>query len=131
MKVKEVMLKKNKFAVLNKSVIFKDAIDSMNDSKLGIACIVNENNNLIGLITDGDIRRTLLKNQKPLSALLLDNAVDHAIKSPVICNENDDVNLTISLMEKKKIWDLPVLNKNDELIGLLHLHNAIKILINK
>ena len=33
----------------------------MNDSKLGIACIVNTSNLLTGLITDGDLRRTLLK----------------------------------------------------------------------
>tara|TARA_B100000963_G_scaffold274789_1_gene243021 strand:- start:18170 stop:18565 length:396 start_codon:yes stop_codon:yes gene_type:complete len=131
MKVKELMLKNKEFAILTENVVLKDAIDAMNDSKLGIACIVNSSNILTGLITDGDLRRTLLKNQKPLSSILLDYAVEHAIKNPVICKDDDDVRLAVSLMEKNKIWDLPVLNNSNELIGLLHLHNAIKVLINK
>ena len=100
----------------------------MNESKLGIACIV-EDNLLKGIITDGDIRRKLLNVQKPFSALFSDYVIDHAIKNPTICKENDSLKYAVELMEKKQIWDLPVLNENEELVGLLHLHAAIKHLV--
>ena len=131
MKVKDLMLLKNEFAVLDESVFFKDALDAMNKSKLGIACLVDNNNNLIGIITDGDIRRKLLYDQKPLSSLLVDDAIIHAIKSPIICDENDTIDHALILMDNNKIWDLPVCDESGKLKGLLHLHNAIKILLNK
>ena len=67
MKVKEVMITKDKFAQVDPNEFLKEALDKMTDSKLGIVCIV-EDNLLKGVITDGDIRRKLLNVQKPFSA---------------------------------------------------------------
>tara|TARA_B100000965_G_C19388636_1_gene667934 strand:- start:74 stop:481 length:408 start_codon:yes stop_codon:yes gene_type:complete len=128
MKIKEVMIHPESFAQVNPSDFLKVALDKMNDSKLGIACIV-ENKVLKGIITDGDIRRKLLNVQKPFSALFTDYAIEHAITEPVICKENETLRSAVELMEKKQIWDLPVINDEGNLVGLLHLHAAIKHLL--
>ena len=128
MKIKEVMITTDNFAQVSPSDFFKVALDKMSESKLGIVCIV-ENKKLKGIITDGDIRRKLLNVQKPFSALFSDYSIDHAITSPTTCNENETLISAVELMEKKQIWDLPVINDNGDLVGLLHLHAAIKHLL--
>ena len=119
------MITPEKFAQVNPNEFLKEALDKMTDSKLGIVCIV-EDNLLKGVITDGDIRRKLLNVQKPFSAFFTDYAIDHSISKPITCSENDTLKFAIELMEEKQIWDLPVLDDNGLLVGLLHLHAAIK-----
>ena len=128
MKIKEVMITTDKFAQVTPDEFLKVALDKMSESKLGIVCIV-ENKKLKGIITDGDIRRKLLNVQKPFSALFSDYSIDHAITSPTTCNQNETLISAIEIMEKKQIWDLPVINDNGDLVGLLHLHAAIKHLL--
>jgi len=130
MLVRDVMLPKEKFAIVQSNAMLKDALDSINEFKLGIACIVNDQQRLMGIITDGDIRRKLLSVQKPLSALFVDDALFHAIQNPVVCGIDDSLQTAVSKMGEKHIWDLPVVNENMVLVGLLHLHPALEALLN-
>jgi CBS domain-containing protein len=127
--VQDVMLKIGEFPVISEQIIFKEAIEEMGLSRLGIVCIVDKKNKLLGIITDGDIRRKLLKTQKPFSALFIDDAIDHSIIEPITVNNRTSLVDAVKIMEDKKIWDLPVTADNDKLVGLLHLHNAISHLI--
>lgn len=127
--VADVMLALDSVPTINDSIIFKEALEEMGSNRLGIACIINEDQHLLGVLTDGDIRRMLLSVQKPFSAFFVDDALDHAVRSPVTIKPNDNLKHAISLMESKQIWDLPVVKENGTLVGLLHLHNAIKVLI--
>mgnify|MGYP003330082119 CR=1 FL=1 len=52
----------------------------MCDFGLGIACIVNSQKELKGVFTDGDIRRLILKVQKPIAALFVDDVKDYSTK---------------------------------------------------
>ena len=130
MRIKEVMITPDKFAQVSPSDFFKVALDKMNDSKLGIACIV-ENTSLKGIITDGDIRRKLLNVQKPFSALLIDDVSMHYTSEPFFCYSDNIVYDIVLKMGKKKIWDYPVLDNNHKLIGLLHLHPALQTIFEK
>jgi len=127
--VSDVLLSLDKFPVIGKTVIFKEALEEMGRSRLGIACIVDERNNLLGILTDGDIRRKLLKVQKPFSAFFVDDALDHAIQSPITILPTDTLKNAIDVMERKEVWDLPVVNEEGALLGLLHLHKAIQELL--
>lgn len=129
MSVGDVMMPLDRIAVIGETVIMKEAFEEMGRSGLGIACIVDDKNKLLGILTDGDIRRKLLKVQKPFSALLVDDALDHAIRSPVTTLPKDKLVHSISLMGEKKIWDLPVVDDQGVLVGLLHLHPAIQVLL--
>lgn len=126
--VGNVMLPINDFPVVSQSTILKETLEKMDIIGLGIACIVGKNKELLGVITDGDIRRKLISIQKPLAAFFIDDTINQAIKNPIVVSS--DVNLAdaVKLMEEKQIWDLPVVDKST-LVGLLHLHAAIKMLL--
>ena len=126
--VKEVMLDLSRVPVVQEATMFKEALEEMGRAGLGILCIVNNNNQLQGILTDGDIRRKLLKVQKPFSAFFVDDALDHSIRSPIVISSNDMLGNAINLMERKQIWHLPVIDDN-ALVGLLHLHPAVKALL--
>jgi len=128
-KIKEIMLGLKEFPIINQNIILKEALEEMNKFKLGIVCIVNDNKKLIGVITDGDIRRKILKVQKPFSALLVDDALIHSNKEPIIIQDKNTLEECIEIMGNKQIWDLPVVDDQNELLGLLHLHPAIKQLL--
>ena len=129
MRVGEVMLPLDRFPVIHEREILKETFEAMGRSRLGIACIVDSKNKLLGIITDGDIRRKLLKVQKPFSAFFVDDALDHAIRSPITIQPADTLVQAIVLMGKKQIWDLPVVDEQGILMGLLHLHPAIQALL--
>ena len=126
MKVEDVMLPLGQFPVVEKKTILKEALTEMGKANLGLVCIINQNKELLGLITDGDLRRKLLKVQKPFSAFFIDDALIHAKRNPITCNANDDLKEVVHLMGEKQIWDLPVMDKENKLVGLLHLHPAVK-----
>ncbi len=131
MNVKDVMLPLDRFPVIGKTIMLKEALDVMNNLRLGIACIVDNENKLLGILTDGDIRRKLIKVQKPLSAFFVDDALDHAIHSPITSKPDDTLEEAVEIMEAKKIWDLPVVDDQGILIGMLHLHPVVEALLQK
>jgi CBS domain-containing protein len=129
MKVNEIMLPVGKFPVIGKTVILKEALEEMGKYKLGIVCIINDNNTLLGVFTDGDIRRQLLTVQKPFSAFFIDDTLDHAVRSPLTVRVDDQIDFAINLMGEKQVWDLPVIDNDGILVGLLHLHPIVKSLL--
>ena len=78
----------------------------MESSNLGIISVVDKNDTLLGIITDGDLRRKLLKVQKPLSFLLIDDVVDHCIKEPLTTLLEVKLTDALKIMEDNEIWDL-------------------------
>lgn len=131
MKVENVMIGLDKFPVLSENLFLKEAFDVMNSKGLGIVCITDREGNLKGILTDGDIRRKLLESQKPLSAFFVDYCIEHAILSPIVTSPEVTLDKAVELMEARKVWDLPVVDEQGKLIGLLHLHPAVKALLNE
>jgi arabinose-5-phosphate isomerase len=129
LKVREVMLPMGRFTVIGEGVILKEALENMSLSRLGIACVVDSHSKLMGILTDGDIRRKLLKVQKPFPAFFVDDALDHAILSPITIKPSDTLVKAVALMGEKRIWDLPVVDDQGALVGLLHLHLAVETLL--
>jgi arabinose-5-phosphate isomerase len=129
MLVQEVMLTPDRFPVVARETILKEALDAMGKFHLGIACIVDDEQKLLGILTDGDIRRKLLKVQKPFSALFVDDALVHAIRSPVSVRPGESLIRGVQIMGEKKVWDLPVVDSRGKLLGLLHLHPAVQALL--
>lgn len=124
--VSDVMISCDEFPVIVCKTIFKEALESMSKFRIGIACVVSDEDELLGIVTDGDIRRQLLVNQKPFSALFVDDAIEHAVENPVTVKAETSLSDAIRIMGEKQIWDLPVVDKQNKLVGLVHLHPAIK-----
>lgn len=128
MNVSKVMLNLGNFPTVKEDTILKEALEKMDSFRLGIVCVVNNNDELVGIITDGDIRRKLLSVQKPMPAFFVDDAINQAIKNPITISSEASLSEGIIIMEENQIWDLPVVS-DGELVGLLHLHSAIKALL--
>ena len=99
--VKDLMLKLGKFPCLNTKSILKEALDQMTFLKMGICCVMN-GKKLAGIITDGDFRRRILDQQKPISSFLVDDVIIHSIKNPITVNSNEKIFNAVKLMEKNR-----------------------------
>lgn len=117
------MLPRDKFAVLSIKSTLKEALDQMTKFRLGIACMVDSEDKLVSVLTDGDLRRLLLTKQAPLAALLVSPASEFGKLNPSIVRVNTSIEEARNLMHDKEIWDLPVLDSDNKLIGLLHRHS--------
>lgn len=129
MLVSYLMLPLDKFPVLKQDSIVKVCLDAMSYYRLGIACIVDDAGQLLGIFTDGDLRRKLLDIQKPISSFFVDDVLDHGTHTPFKIKDSDSLADAIALMELHQVWDLPVVDSSSKLVGLLHLHPAVKALL--
>ncbi len=128
-KNRDVMLDPDCFAVVKTDLFVKEVLEIMTKYPFGIACVVNDDGDLQGVFTDGDMRRLTLHQQKPWSALFVDDIMVHSNAKPLTVSPDGDLEDSIRLMEKKFIRDLPVVDADGKLLGLLHLHQAIKHLL--
>ena len=124
--VGDVLLPLDKVPVVTPRTMLKQTLELMSERRLGIACIVDDEGRMQGVFTDGDMRRILLKDQKPFSALFVDDIITHAHTAASITRPGVSLAHAIEIMEEKEIWDLPVVEDDGVLVGLLHLHPAIK-----
>ena len=127
--VKDIMMNCDSFPVVNDRELLRETIMEMCNYRIGVACIVNTKNQLKGVFTDGDIRRLILKVQKPIPALFVDDVKDYCTKNYSSIKPESSLKSAILLMEELNIWDLPVLDDENILKGLLHMHPALKKLL--
>ena len=127
--VKDVMLSCDLFPIVNQKELLRETIIEMCKYGLGIACIVNTNYELKGVFTDGDIRRLILKVQKPIAALYVDDVIEYSTKEYTAIMPESSLKNAVKIMEELNIWDLPVVDNKKCLKGLLHLHPALKKLL--
>lgn len=128
MRVKDVMLNYKNTPIVSAYDFLKEAMETMDKYRLGIVCIINKSKNLQGILTDGDIRRMLTKVQKPIGALMGDDVIIHCVHNPLIVDSEKSLISALALMQEKQVWDIPVVD-DSELVGLLHLHPAIKAVL--
>ena len=123
-KAKDKMKKLSQIPVLEENASLKKALDVMSQKRLGIACFVDNMGKLKGLLTDGDLRRLLLTKQSPLPALLVSDALIFGNTNPSVAFEEDEIIKLRDVMNEKQIWDLPIVDSNHKLIGLVHRHDV-------
>ena len=126
--IKDAMLGLESTPTLPLNAVLSDVFNQMDKHKLGVVCLVKDNDELAGILTDGDIRRLFTKVQKPLAALMNDDAIKHANLSAKTIEYDATIEEAITIMGNASIWDLPVMN-GTKLVGLLHLHPAIKAVL--
>ena len=123
-KAKDKMKKLSEIPVLEENASLKKALDVMSQKRLGVACFVDNMGKLKGLLTDGDLRRLLLTKQSPLPALLVSDALTFGHTNPSVAFEEDEIIKLRDVMNEKQIWDLPIVDSNHKLIGLVHRHDV-------
>jgi arabinose-5-phosphate isomerase len=98
----------------------KKVIMEISEKRLGVTAVV-ENNQVIGIVTDGDIRR-MLNNRDTFADL---TAQDIMTKNPKNINSNILVSEALNILENNSITQLVVIDDN-EYKGILHLHDILK-----
>jgi arabinose-5-phosphate isomerase len=98
----------------------KNVIVEISEKRLGVTAVV-ENGKVIGIITDGDIRRMLNKTEN-ISGL---TAKDIMTKNPKMIKTTDLVSQALNILEDFSITQLVVV-ENDDYKGVLHLHDILK-----
>ncbi len=120
-KVSEVMLTGDLIPAVSETTTFSDAVAILNEKNVGAVLVMNDENKVSGIITDGDIRR-LLANGADLASLMLADAMTPKPKSI-------DAGLlaadALSIMQRHEVTLLPVNNTKGELVGVLHLHDLL------
>ncbi len=101
----------------------KSALDAMTKFSLGVCIIQKEDGTLEGILTDGDLRRLILTVQNPLPALLITEALQFGTRHPKYVSEETTLEDVIKIMDEKRIWDLPVLDSEGRIAGVINRHN--------
>ncbi len=121
-KVDELMITGDKLPVVPENESFECAIKFISDKKLGCTLVVNNEGCLSGILTDGDIRRTLL-NHKYTESLLVKDVMT---KTPRTIKKDELAASALALMEKHSITSLAIVDCNSKPIGLIHIHDLLK-----
>ena len=123
LKVSDVMHKGKDIPVVSEDALMKDLIFAMTSKKLGITTVVNKNKKLVGVFTDGDLRR-LLENETDIFGK---RAGEIMIRRPKAVAADTLAAKAVEIMERHSITALPVVDKRNNVEGIIHLHDLLKI----
>jgi arabinose-5-phosphate isomerase len=120
LKVEDIIAQNAKPKVFANATI-KEVIVEMTNKRLGATAVVNENENVLGIITDGDLRRMLEKeeNINTLTAALI------MTKSPKAIEQSSLATLAMEQMQQNNISQLVVIEQ-EKYTGIIHLHDLIR-----
>ncbi|MFT6077947.1 MAG: arabinose-5-phosphate isomerase [Myxococcota bacterium] len=118
-KVKDLMRKGKDLPLLGFSAKLEEVLLEMTSKHLGCAGVLDQNEKLIGIITDGDIRRHINKDFMNLSAK------DLMSKDPTVIEEGTLAVEAVAMMNEKKITNLFVV-LDGKAIGILHIHDCLR-----
>jgi len=123
--VEDVMHRGNQVAWVSPDTSLKDVVVLMTSKPLGAACVVDRSGCLLGLVTDGDVRRALQKFDD-IRPLVASNVMT---VSPVYATPNITLGQAARMMEDRpsQISVLPVIDEfNRECLGLIRLHDIYR-----
>jgi len=108
---------------VNTDSLMKDAIIEISSKRLGITAVTDNSEKLLGVITDGDLRRGLEKYGDKFFSLKAGDVMTHR---PKTITSNVLAAKAVALMEKYSITVLMVTDEEDNIEGVIHLHDLLK-----
>jgi len=115
------LIKNNEIPKVDKRSSIYKVIIEITEKRLGVTAVI-ENNKIVGIITDGDIRRMLSKSTE-INSLL---ASDIMSKNPKTISINAMAIEALEALESNEITQILVTNDNTDYLGVVHLHDLIK-----
>jgi dTDP-glucose pyrophosphorylase len=107
--------------ILKQTDTMQKAIEVLNVESLQIALVVNEIEQLVGTITDGDIRRGLIKHYG------LDTPVtEFMFTTPILASTDETREEILDKMNKAEILQIPIVDKNSQVVGLKTLQHLLE-----
>jgi len=120
--VKDIMHKGSDIPKVRENSSFRDALIEMTQKKLGVTTVVDANDNVLGIFTDGDVRRALDSDIDVKQCMVKDVMTKHG----KTIHENELAAAALALMESHSINALLVTNEKDKLVGILNMHDLLR-----
>lgn len=120
-KVDDIMLTGDAVPSIYTGSSMPEAIAEMNRHNLGAVLILSLGNTLLGIITDGDIRRAVAR-QMPLQTLKVEQVMS---TDPYHLQATTPAYDALNLMERRQITVLPIVDGDEKVKGILHLHDIL------
>ena len=117
------LLRKDNLPVVSRETKLKDAILVMSEGRLGSVIILDENEKVIALLSDGDLRRALMNDNFSMDCKVEEIAT---INPKRLKNKELLASDALQIIEDYRIQLLIVTDENDKLIGVLHIHDLIE-----
>ncbi|HEX9021020.1 MAG TPA: KpsF/GutQ family sugar-phosphate isomerase, partial [Nitrospirota bacterium] len=124
--VRDLMHTESAIPMVSEDTLIKDAIYEISSKKMGVTAVVNASKKLVGIISDGDLRRWMEKTEKTGENLLTKKAKDIMTRNPKIANKDSLAAEAVSIMEKNSITCLIVVAADNIPEGVIHLHDLLK-----
>ena len=120
--VGDIMHTDDEIPKVSESALLSDALIEMTQKGLGVTTIVNDDDSILGIFTDGDLRRTLDSNIDINTCLVKDVMTKNGknIKADSLAAS------ALALMEKHSINALVVVDEQEKLIGILNMHDMLR-----
>ncbi len=116
------LLRKENLPIVSRETKLKDAIVIMSEGRLGNVLITDKENRIIAVLSDGDLRRALMKKDFSMDCLV----EEIANKNPKKLNDKNILaSDALELIEDYKIQLLIIVDKDEKLLGVLHIHDLI------
>ena len=116
------LLRKDNLPIISDKTPLKEAIITMSEGKLGTVLIVDKNNKIKAILSDGDLRRALMKDDFDINQ----PAIQYASCNPkTYSNENLLASEALEIIENAKIQLLVITDESNHIKGVLHIHDLI------
>ncbi len=123
LKIREIMITGERIPKVSKDSSIKDVIFEITSKRLGTTCVVDNQNKLVGIITDGDLRR-LLERTLDIKDL---SAKDIMTNKPKVLKADYLASFALQQMENYKITSLVIIDNENHPEGIVHLHDLINL----
>ena len=122
LKVKDLMISGNSLPLISDSAPMKDVIYEISNKGLGLTLVKDSKRKIIGLFTDGDLRRLLNKNSN-IQDLKINALMTRKFQA---INKNSQIKNAINQMNKNKIYSLVVKDEKDRVEGIIRMHDIVE-----
>ncbi len=122
LRVGEIMHQNENVPIVSDHVSLKEALVEMSQKKLGMTTIINKTGELIGVFTDGDVRRAF-DNQADIQKTQVHQVMS---KNPKTIHSQTLAAEAVTIMETYKITSLVVINEMKHPVGIIHIHDILR-----
>ena len=122
LQIDDLMFAGDRLAVVNSNSNLKKVVFEITSKRFGATCVVDDQNKLVGIFTDGDLRRLLEKRQDFWEF----RAKDLMAPNPIIVKTGTMATDVVNVMKIYAVNQIIVVNNEEHPIGMIHLHDLLK-----
>ena len=124
--VKDIMYVGKDNPVVGEDSCFRDVLETMDIRSIGATNVTDAENRLVGIITDGDLRRLMLRTQTTLADLFMKNVKTIMTRKSVTIDPDATLADCFRIFKKHRFWVIPVVDEEKKLLGIVHLHSLLE-----